>query len=144
VPLPPRHRRCEKTSSKFSCIETGLTMDRPCAVVWDLLTDTTQWPRWGPSVRLVRSSHRYIRLGTTGHVLTALGVWVPFIITEMTHGRSWSWQVLGIPATGHRVDRIGRDGCRLVFQIPFFGAPYIIVCRMALHRISRVLKNGQP
>jgi hypothetical protein len=109
--------------------------------VWDLLTDTSRWVEWGPSVHTVECSERYIQLGSKGRVRTAVGLWAPFIVTEMEDGRYWSWKVFGVPATGHRVDRLGKDACRLVFEVPIFAAPYIIVCGIALRRIARILKN---
>jgi hypothetical protein len=57
----------------------------------------------------------------------------------MEDGRYWSWRVFGIPATGHRVDQVSKGVCRLVFEVPVFGAPYVIVCCIALHRIVRLL-----
>jgi hypothetical protein len=34
---------------------------------------------------------------------------------------------------------VAEGTCRLVFQVPFFGAPYVVVCYVALHRIARLL-----
>jgi len=121
-------------------IETGLRLQASCQGAWDLLTDTSRWRHWGPSIQTVECSDRHIRLGSSGRVRTALGFWVPFVVTEMDDNRFWSWQVGGIPATGHRVDRLDRGGCRVVFRVPLFAAPYVIVCRIALHRISRILE----
>jgi hypothetical protein len=36
---------------------------------------------------------------------------------------------------------VGKSVCRFVFQVPVFAAPYVIVCRIALHRITRILKS---
>lgn len=122
-------------------IETSGIVNASCTVLWDLLTDTSRWVEWGPSVLAVKCSERYIQLGSKGRVRTAVGLWVPFTITEMDDGRYWSWHVFGVPATGHRVDRVGKGICRLVFQVPIFAAPYIIVCQIALYRIGRILKS---
>jgi hypothetical protein len=110
--------------------------------LWELLTDTTRWALWGPSITAVDCSERYIQLGSTGRVRTAVGLWVPFAVTEMEDGRYWSWHVFGMPATGHRIDQLSNGLCRLVFQVPVFAAPYIIVCRIAMHRIARILQNS--
>ena len=72
-------------------------------IVWDIITDTSQWPRWGPTVKNVQLSERFIRSGSSGKVLTSLGVWLPFVIDEYEHAAFWSWKVATIKATGHRV-----------------------------------------
>jgi hypothetical protein len=126
---------------RFPYIETSGIVNASCTILWDLLTDTSRWVEWGPSVLAVECSERYIQLGLRGRVLTALGLWAPFAITEMDNGRYWSWHVFGVPATGHRVDRLGKGVCRLVFQVPIFAAPYVIVCRIALHRITRIVRR---
>ena len=126
---------------RFPYIETSGIVNASCATLWDLLTDTSCWVEWGPSVLAVECSERYIQLGSRGRVRTALGLWAPFAITEMDDGRYWSWHVFGVPATGHRLDRVGKGVCRLVFQVPIFAAPYVIVCRVALHRITRILNS---
>lgn len=110
--------------------------------VWRLLTDTRAWPRWGPSVRRVESSHRFIQAGTAGRVRTAAGVWLPFEITEFEPGRYWAWRVAGVRATGHRVDPDGPGRCRLAFEVPFLAFPYLSVCRLAAGRIRRMAEGG--
>ena len=50
--------------------------------VWELLTDTSQWPLWGPTVRAVECPVRYICQGTSGRVRTPIGLWLPFRTTE--------------------------------------------------------------
>jgi len=107
--------------------------------VWDLITDTTQWPRWGPTVKRVRFPDRYIRKGSSGQVLTAFGVWLPFNIDEYEHAGFWSWKVAAIKATGHRVQASETGGCSLWFEVPMVAAPYAMVCQMALGRIKRLL-----
>ena len=122
-------------------IEISRRINASPQAVWDLLTDTSRWAEWGPSVLTVACSDRYIQLGSKGRVRTAVGLWAPFTVTEMVSGRYWSWNVFGVPATGHRVDPLGKETCRLVFEVPVFAAPYAIVCRIALHRIARILEN---
>ena len=107
--------------------------------IWDLITDTTQWPRWGPTVKAVRCSERYICKGSGGQVLTAVGIWLPFLISEYEHGSFWSWKVASIRATGHRLQPTDTDGCYLWFEVPIIAAPYLIICQVALNRISDIL-----
>ena len=107
-------------------------------IVWDLITDTTQWPRWGPTVKRVQFPERFIRNGSSGKVLTAFGIWLPFDIDEYEHGRSWSWKVASTRATGHRIQPTKR-GCILWFEVPIIAAPYILICQLALNRIQILL-----
>ena len=125
----------------FPNIEIGRRINASPQALWEVITDTTRWVVWGPSITAVECSSRYIRKGSTGRIQTAVGLWIPFVITEMDDGRYWSWHISGVPATGHRVDRLGKGICRLVFQVPVFAAPYVIVCQIALHRIARILKS---
>ena len=109
--------------------------------LWDLLTDTYRWVEWGPSILEVQCSGRYIRKGSRGRVKTAVGLWIPFVVTEFDPGRRWSWRVGGVRATGHRVEpQVGRI-CRLIFEVPVFAAPYLVVCRIAMGRIVRILEG---
>ncbi len=84
-------------------------IDAPCDRVWDLLTDTQQWPKWGPSVTGVRCADRFIRQGSRGEVRTALGLWLPFAITEFTPTKRWSWRVsLVCRLAARRISRMAR------------------------------------
>jgi len=110
--------------------------------VWDLITDTVKWPQWGPTVKKVQCSERYIRNGSEGRVLTAFGVWLPFVITEYEHGSFWNWSVASVKATGHRIQAANNGGCYLWFEVPIIAAPYTLVCHMALGRIKDLLAES--
>ena len=78
--------------------------------------------------------------GTSGRVKTAPGIWLPFSITGFEEGRFWSWNVVGIPATGHRVE-LREDGLwQLTFEAPILAAQYAYICKMALNRIAGMLE----
>ena len=72
----------------------------------------------------------------TGTVLTAVGVSVRFVVTEWVDGERWGWDVLGLPATSHTVRVLTEDRCEVGFEVPWFAAPYLAVCRVALGRIA--------
>jgi hypothetical protein len=110
-------------------------MAAPRDAVWRTFRDTRCWPEWGPSVRAVDCSHRLVRRGSTGHVTTVGGLRVPFEVTACADGR-WTWDVAGLPATGHRVE--GADPAIGAFEVPLAAAPYVAVCRRALPRLDRV------
>ncbi len=108
-------------------------------IVWEIITDTTLWPKWGPTVKNVQLSERYIRIGSRGQVLTSLDVWLPFVIDEYEHASFWSWKVATIKATGHRVQASENGGANLWFEVPIIAAPYAVVCQIALGRIENLL-----
>ena len=108
-------------------------------LVWDLITDTTQWPRWGPTVKRVQSPERFIRKDSSGRVLTVFGIWLPFDIDEYEYTCFWSWKVAAIKATGHRIQAIETGGCHLWFEVPIIATPYALICQMALARIENLL-----
>jgi hypothetical protein len=116
----------------------------PATVVWRLLIDTREWPQWGPSVRAVDSPQRLIGPGLRGRVQTAAGLWLAFEITGWEPDRAWAWRVSGVPATGHRVDALGPERCRVSFLIPGWAPFYRPVCRAALRRISDRARQPPP
>jgi len=124
-------------------METAVEVRAPAAAAWELLTDTRRWPEWGPSVTAVECAERFIGPGTTGWVRTVIGLRVSFRITEYVAGRRWCWEVAGIRATGHRVEPLGPDRCRVVFEVPLLAAPYLAVCRLAGERIRRMLEENR-
>jgi uncharacterized protein YndB with AHSA1/START domain len=126
----------------LSRLRIGAEIDAPLDVVWDLLTDTQRWPEWGPSIRSVQSAERHIRSGSTGRVQTVVGVRLPYQVTEIDPGRSWDWRVAGLPSTGHEVDSIALDKCRVVFTVPWLLAPYAIVVKLALRRLATAASSA--
>lgn len=130
----------------MSLVNTSVSRSfhNPCRELWDLVTDTTTWPRWGPSVQAVECAERFITQGTRGRIRTVGGIWLSFLITGYEEGRFWSWRVAGIPATGHRI-RPREDGsCTLTFEVPLLAAPYAFVCKIALDRIAVMLDRLTP
>jgi hypothetical protein len=120
----------------------GRDVDAPPEATAKALRDTRRWSEWSPSVRGVESADRYVETGTTGRVRVA-GAWIPFRVTGATRLR-WDWEVAGIPATGHRVERYAGepDRCRVVIEVPLLAAPYVPVCRRALDRFAALVEGG--
>jgi len=113
-------------------------INAPLERVWNILTDTRQWPAWGPSVRCVESPQRYIYSGLQGRLKTAVGIWVTFEITSCEAPVSWGWKVSGVAATGHRLKKLTENSCELIFELPFVAFPYALICRQAANRIARL------
>ncbi|WP_156810699.1 MULTISPECIES: SRPBCC family protein [unclassified Arthrobacter] len=109
----------------------------PAEEVWVLLTDVGRWPEWGPSVTGAELYAPCLMAGSTGRVRTLPGITLPFTVTEFDAGRSWSWAVAGIRATGHAVVPEG-EGCRLTFTVPWWAPAYLPVCAAALRRIAKI------
>lgn len=122
-------------------LTTAVAINVPAAAAWELLIDTRRWPEWGPSVARVDCADRCIGPGTIGRVQTAIGLWLPFQITEFTAGQYWHWRVAGIPATGHRVLSIEPNLCRVLFEVPVLAAPYFGICKLAARRIKHILEK---
>ncbi|WP_142856964.1 SRPBCC family protein [Salinigranum halophilum] len=122
-------------------------VDAPAERVWDVLTDTTRWDEWGPSVAAVDCPTRYVHEGVTGRVrISRTGLWVPFEIDSYVDGgetKRWTWRVARVPATGHRVDALGEQ-CRVTFEVPLVAAGYVPVCRRALDRLARLVESRGP
>lgn len=116
-------------------------IDAPAQVLWHLLTDLERWPEWGLSVRSAALDGENLERGATGSVTTAVGVDLNFEITDYDEGRSWAWNVAGIPATDHRVESLGPDRCRVGFGVPWAAAPYLAVCEIALRRLETMAAN---
>ena len=110
-------------------------------LVWELITDTAQWPRWGPTVKRVRFPERFIYKDSRGHVLTVFGIWLPFVVVEYEDASFWSWKVSSVKATGHRIQAIETGGCFLWFEMPMIASPYALVCKLALGRIEKLLSE---
>jgi hypothetical protein len=120
-------------------LDVGTHIDAPVSRVWRLITDTQTWTCWGPSLKEVDSPERFIRAGLAGRIRTPFGIWAPFTIETFEPEQYWDWRVGGVAATGHRVNSLGTNQCRLTFTVPLWAAGYIVVCRVALNRIKRLL-----
>lgn len=109
--------------------------------VWKLISEFEYWPSWGPTVSGVRSESTVVAPGVSGQVRTPVGFWLPFVITEVVPGHSWSWRVAGVPATGHTVVPTGVDSCRLEFSVPWPFLPYVTVLRAGLRRVASLARD---
>jgi uncharacterized protein YndB with AHSA1/START domain len=116
----------------------------PPVVLWELLVDPQRWPSWGPSVRSAEVVDPPLGPGSRGEVTTVGGLRLPFEVTAFEQGRRWSWKVAGLPATDHTVEALGDDRCRVGFGVPVVAAPYLAVCRIALHRLDGLAGDLHP
>ena len=120
---------------------THLEIDAPAEALWELLTDVESWPGWGPTVQRAVLQGAELEDGATGTVTTILGVQLGFEITDDQEGLRWSWRVAGVPATGHMVESIGADRCRVSFGVAWPALPYLAVCQVALRRLDKLAQQ---
>ncbi|WP_435363952.1 SRPBCC family protein [Haloarchaeobius sp. DYHT-AS-18] len=132
----PQVRLAQTPDGRRLEVGRDLPVDRMLA--WELLTDTWRWPDWGPTVTDVEAPDRFIGAGDEGKVRIVGSFWVPFEVT-FSDGERWTWDVAGIPATGHRVEYLGEERCRVVFEVPLLAAGYVPVCQRALSNIQDIL-----
>ncbi len=109
----------------------------PADAAWDLLVDLDRWPDWGPTVRGAEldGGGRPLTAGATGHVRPVVGPAVPFAVTRWMAGEEWAWRVGRVPATAHRVERLGPGRCRVAMGAPVWAAAYLPVLEVGLRRI---------
>lgn len=124
-------------------LEASHVLEVPPEDAWDFLVDTHRWADWSPTITAVEASERRVGPDTTGRVELVDGPWVPFGVTDYDdeEGR-WEWRVAGVPSTGHRVDALGDDRCRIAFELPTAAAGYLPVCLRALEAIEAELGSS--
>jgi hypothetical protein len=120
---------------------TGALIMADTEIVWNIITDTHLWPQWGPSVSVVECADRFINAKSRGRLQTPLGVWLPFTITAFEDMHFWSWRIGPLEATGHRVRQEGLNRSILIFSMPWWSTPYILVCNRALRRINKIAES---
>ncbi len=108
------------------------------AEAWELIASTATWSSWGPSVSAVEPADAVVSAGMQGRVRLPVGVWVPFEITRCEPPHTWTWSILGLPATRHTVEG-SAGGCRISFAVPALAPAYLLVCRVALARVATLL-----
>ena len=131
-------------SFKDGRIATSILISADTKRVWKIIIDTMLWPQWGPSVLVVECADRYINAQSQGRLKTALGIWLPFTITEFEAFHFWSWRIGRIEATGHRVSQRGQNQTVLSFTMPWWSAPYLVICKRALQNIDDLAMAPVP
>lgn len=124
-------------------VEIGLVVKAAADEVWKVLIDTSRWVEWGPSIRAVACRDRFLTVLSSDWVRTVLGFSVPFAVTRFEPGRSWSWRVLGVPATTHTVESLGLNRSHLFFGVPLMVFPYLLVCLVAIKRLRALIEQGR-
>lgn len=121
--------------------EVSRTVDVAWHHAWAAFAGYEHWPTWGPTITAVEPATGEVEAGQSGRVRTPVGGWLPFTVETVDPGRRWTWRVAGVPATGHRVEPLGPASTRLVFEVPWWAAPYLVVCRRALPRLAATARR---
>ncbi len=130
--------KLHKKTKRFS---VGRILKAPPQIVWRVITDTSFWPEWGPSVVTVQCNDRFISSGSKGIIKTITGLSLPFVITSFKKEKEWAWDVGGLHATGHSILPNNKDSCILFFDMPIWAIPYTIICLVALNRIKKIVAS---
>lgn len=120
--------------------------------LWELVARPELWHRWSPYVRGAEGlGSPEVEQGARGKVVLRGGISLPAEVTEVTPGRSWSWQVGGIVV--HHIVTATPSGSRLEMPVESEGrlwAPaalaYAPVVDLIARRIARVAEaaSGEP
>lgn len=123
-------------------LEISREVKAPASMVWEILTDVSHWPEWGPPVTAVDTSTRTITADTIGRVRVFGLFWVPFQIEQFDR-LLWTWSVWGLtpPADGHRVVEIDDQRSRAVLELPLWAPWYLLLCWFALRNIAVVARR---
>jgi len=119
-------------------LRVGLRANCRPEAVWAVLSDTRLWPTWGPSITrvAVEGTDVVVHKGMRGRVCTVFGWTLPFEIDHVEPGKSWTWRVAGVKATGHEVLPDGAQGAWIVFTMPVWALFYAAVCLWAARKIA--------
>jgi uncharacterized membrane protein len=73
-------------------IESGVGIDAPATVVWDVFSDVERWPDWTASVtRLVALDGPGIAVGKRFEIKQPRMPKLVWEVTELTPGAGWTW-----------------------------------------------------
>lgn len=122
-------------------LEVSQVVSAPAADAWALLGDTHRWDEWSPTITGVEATDRRLEAGTAGSLRTVGGLRLPFRITEYDPERlRWTWNVARLSASGHRVDDLADDRCRIAFELSPLALGYVPVCLHALESLAAILE----
>lgn len=109
---------------------------------WKAIAEVQYWPDWGPLITDVTYPHRTVRENSSGRIELLSMVNIPFRIRSVdADRRTWIWTVAGCtpPSDGHRVESLGQDRSRIVFELPLWAPVYLPVCLRATGNLRRQL-----
>jgi hypothetical protein len=91
------------------------------AVAWRRYVEPALWPSWSPQIARVDTADAVIRTGTTGRVVSVVGLAVDFTVTsvdEVRHRWSWTARAFGVElALEHLVTPTDDGGSRTAVRV---------------------------
>ena len=101
--------------------ESGVEIDAPASVVWDVFSDVERWPEWTASVtRLVALDGPGIAVGKRFEIKQPRMPKLVWEVTEVTPGEGWTWAQRspgGTALARHQVIAESADRTRVRQQI---------------------------
>ena len=83
--------------------EDGIDIAAPADVVWRIYADVERWPEWTESVTEVDLGGEALAVGASARIRQPKLPRATWVVTELTPGRSWSWEARspGAVSVGH-------------------------------------------
>ena len=134
-------QRADSVGSAMRHVSARVVIRADRSVVWRLVAEFGHWPSWGLSVRGVEAPVDEVAPGVQGRVRTVIGIRLPFLITSVVPGESWTWKVAGIPATSHTVVDRGDGRLEVSFGVPWVAAPYLVVLWLSLRKLRALAET---
>jgi uncharacterized membrane protein len=73
--------------------ESGVDIDAPAGVVWEVFSDVERWPEWTASVtRLVALDGAGLAVGKRFEIKQPRMPKLVWTVTELAPGESWTWE----------------------------------------------------
>lgn len=124
--------------------ETGIAIDAPAALVWDVFADVEHWPDWTASVtRLVALDGPGIAVGKRFRIKQPKMPALVWQVTDVTPGVSWTWEQRspgGLALAHHTVTAIGESRTRVSQSIDQQGLLGALVGKLMLRTTRRYLE----
>jgi uncharacterized membrane protein len=125
-------------------IESGVGIDAPATVVWDVFSDVERWPDWTASVtRLVALDGPGIAVGKRFEIKQPRMPKLVWEVTELTPGAGWTWVQRspgGTTLARHEVIAESADRTRVRQEIDQRGPVGALVGVLMLRMTKRYLE----
>jgi len=112
-------------------VESGIDIDAPADVVWDVFSDVERWPEWTASVtRLVALDGPGIAVGKRFEIKQPRMPKLVWEVTAVSPGTAWTWVQRspgGLTVASHEVAPVSEGRTRVRQQIDQRGPVGVLV-----------------
>lgn len=123
--------------------ESGVEIDAPASLVWDVFADVEGWPEWTESVtRLVAVDGPGLAVGKRFRIKQPKMPALVWRVTDVVPGVSWTWEQRspgGLALARHSVTAIGESRTRVRQSIDQQGPVGALVGKLMLRTTRRYL-----